>query len=360
GRMIGTVRLGSLSLIALPQGKGNREPFHGYIAKVNFNANTVKGTIFIDSNNNGTFETFERQYSNLMLETTPGFYYSLSEQNGNYKIYLPPGTSIIYPPTSPRYYSIIPNNQTVNFNGTNQTLTGKDFALQPKPDNNDVKVTITASTISRPGFTFNYRITYYNSGTTVLSDTIRLIYDGANLNYVSASRTPSYRRAGKLEWQYLNLQPNETQSFDVTFFTPAYAVLGTGLRTIASIKPYNTDLYQADNADTLHHLVTGSYDPNDKQVDQPFISPATALAGGYLDYTIRFQNTGTDTAFTVIVADKISSALQLNTLEMLSASHPYKLSISGNNTLEWRFDNILLPDSNRNELARPRFCPLPH
>ena len=39
----------------------------------------------------------------------------------------------------------------------------------------------------------------------------------------------------------------------------------------------------------------------------------------------------------------------METLEMLSASHPYNLTISGANILEWRFDNILLPDSNRNE-----------
>jgi hypothetical protein len=40
---------------------------------------------------------------------------------------------------------------------------------------------------------------------------------------------------------------------------------------------------------------------------------------------------------------------------MLAASHAYKVNLKNGNMLEWRFDNILLPDSNRNEPASHGF-----
>src|SRR5690606_32566738 len=140
--------------------------------------------------------------------------------------------------------------------------------------------------------------------------------------------------------------PNETRNIDVTFSVPTTTVLGTPLQAIASIKPFTTDLFQADNIDTLNHIVVGSYDPNDKQVNKTTLSPTAAANGEFLDYTIRFQNTGTDTAFTVVVTDRILSQLNLSDFEMIAASHNYKVNITDGSLLEWRFDNILLPDSN--------------
>ncbi len=100
----------------------------------------------------------------------------------------------------------------------------------------------------------------------------------------------------------------------------------------------------------------GSYDPNDKQA-WPKGYQDTDLIENYvgLDYMIRFQNTGTDTAFTVVVADKISEYLDLSTLRVGSASHDYTYSLEEDRTLTFRFDNILLPDSTTNEPASNGF-----
>jgi hypothetical protein len=68
-------------------------------------------------------------------------------------------------------------------------------------------------------------------------------------------------------------------------------------------------------------------------------------------YTVRFQNTGTDTAFNIVVRDTLDSKVDWNTLEMVSASHNYQLNIKEGNKLTWTFDNIQLPDSNINEAA---------
>lgn len=100
----------------------------------------------------------------------------------------------------------------------------------------------------------------------------------------------------------------------------------------------------------------GSWDPNDKQAfpkgfgEAHLIEPNTDL-----EYLIRFQNTGTDTAFNIVVRDPIDDRLDLTTLKMGSSSHPYRYEIQEDRTLSVYFDYIMLPDSNVNEKASHGF-----
>ena len=100
----------------------------------------------------------------------------------------------------------------------------------------------------------------------------------------------------------------------------------------------------------------GSYDPNDKQVfprgygEEKFVRPGTEL-----EYLIRFQNTGTDTAFTVVIRDTLSELLDVSSVRPGAASHDYTYRLYGEGILEFRFDDILLPDSTTNLEASQGF-----
>jgi hypothetical protein len=97
-------------------------------------------------------------------------------------------------------------------------------------------------------------------------------------------------------------------------------------------------------------MVTGSYDPNDKQGfpngygPDHLIEPNTEI-----EYLVRFQNTGNDTAFLVVILDTLSEYFDLNTIELGGSSHPFKFQVLEDNVLEFRFENIMLPDSFVNE-----------
>ncbi len=93
----------------------------------------------------------------------------------------------------------------------------------------------------------------------------------------------------------------------------------------------------------------GSFDPNDKQGFPTGLGIDKIIRNGQLlEYRIRFQNTGSDTAFTVVIRDTLSEALDPSTIEVGSASHPYIWNINGK-VLTFQFNNIMLPDSNVNE-----------
>lgn len=120
------------------------------------------------------------------------------------------------------------------------------------------------------------------------------------------------------------------------------------------------NMFPQDDADLyldIHCLAnTGSYDPNDKTGfplgygAQRYIKPGTPL-----EYLIRFQNTGNDTAFTVRIEDTLSQWLDPATFRPGASSHAYSWNLSGAGLLTFLFENILLPDSNVNESASHGF-----
>ncbi|MBI4647538.1 MAG: hypothetical protein HY738_13350 [Bacteroidia bacterium] len=96
--------------------------------------------------------------------------------------------------------------------------------------------------------------------------------------------------------------------------------------------------------------VTGSYDPNDKQVipsgiDEQYHYIDSAIT---LEYMIRFQNTGTDTAFNILIVDSLSPFLDITSIVPGVASHLYELTLA-NNVLYFNLPDANLPDSNVNE-----------
>jgi uncharacterized repeat protein (TIGR01451 family) len=102
--------------------------------------------------------------------------------------------------------------------------------------------------------------------------------------------------------------------------------------------------------------ITGSFDPNDKSAqpegvgDDHFIYPNTEI-----EYHINFQNTGTDTAFTVVIIDTLVQDLDPLTFKPGISSHSYQVEMEGNGILKFIFNPISLPDSNVNEAASHGF-----
>jgi uncharacterized repeat protein (TIGR01451 family) len=103
---------------------------------------------------------------------------------------------------------------------------------------------------------------------------------------------------------------------------------------------------------------TNGYDPNDKRVSPSGYGSDNKLHFEYVDleYTIRFQNTGNDTAFHIFILD----SLPIESLDPLafmpgSMSHPCQVSMEGEGVVRWTFDNIELPDSATNEAGSQGF-----
>jgi len=75
----------------------------------------------------------------------------------------------------------------------------------------------------------------------------------------------------------------------------------------------------------------------------------TDKVGEYVNYVIRFENTGTSSAENIVVSDYIDlSKFVITTLLPINASHSFITKISNGNKVEFIFENINLPFDDAN------------
>jgi hypothetical protein len=221
------------------------------------------------------------------------------------------------------------------------------FAVRAKREVVDYQPSITSDP-TRCGFSPNIYYTFKNTGTV----------PGENVSY-SIQIPDAVRHVVEIEPQPATIdgnvytfsadswQPTESKRVVARLQMPGVTYMGKRIPFVASITPQEGQTF----ADTMWSEIRCGYDPNDK-----LVHPNRGGEHNYLlfkewiNYTVRFQNTGNDTAFSVRITDQIdTSALDVSTFEFIQSSHDCKVSIDAKGMLSFQFDNILLPDSTTNE-----------
>jgi uncharacterized repeat protein (TIGR01451 family) len=318
------------------------------------NTNLIKGLLFNDTNGNGTKDAGEGVFNEALVTTAQsGFERSAVPQNGIVNIDVGLGVYSTSVHINSPYFNVTP----ASINSSFATYFNKDsitFAVQPIPNNRDLVINLIPLESARPGIYDNFKIFYKNIGTDVASSGEILFKHDSRLHFVSSNPVISSSSGDTLKWSYSNFKPFDSATITVYMqvLPPPNVNLGDTLTSMAIITPIPTDVTPFDDTAVVKQRVVGSYDPNDKIENNGGIIGSDYITDGkYLNYTIRFQNTGTDTAFNVIVRDTLDSKLDWSTFEMVTASNPYTISITNQNKIEWTFANINLPDSNINEPA---------
>lgn len=112
----------------------------------------------------------------------------------------------------------------------------------------------------------------------------------------------------------------------------------------------STDKVKSSLIDTVSHfMMKKAYAGNssDDSATHQVISSLTTQKinlGDNIHYIIRFQNTGTDTAFNVVIADTLNALLDASTFQVLNSSHTCRVKQLGN-VVYFEFLNIMLPDN---------------
>jgi uncharacterized repeat protein (TIGR01451 family) len=151
--------------------------------------------------------------------------------------------------------------------------------------------------------------------------------------------------------------PASASTFNVVCSLPTSIPLGSMLAFTTNVYPSAGyfDFQTANNFDSYHQAVVGSFDPNDKKCDPEGLGLiGEVLHGERLHYRIRFQNTGTASAVNVVVQDTIDVSMDMSTFVTERSSHAYDVVVQGR-VVTWKFSNIMLPDSGTNEPASHGF-----
>ncbi|MBK9399598.1 MAG: hypothetical protein IPN36_01715 [Bacteroidetes bacterium] len=328
-----------------------------WILKINTNSNLINGKVFTDINLDTAYTTGENTIDGLKITESTTGRFSFTNAYGNYSLAIfDTGQYLISPSANIPYYNPNPLVHTASFTGLLQSDSLNDFAYQPAGNFDDLCMSISPVGAFRPGFNGNFMLNYKNVGTTTQNPTI-VFHLYPNVSFVSASVPPSAVYPDSVVWNQVNFTPFQQRQILVTVNLDPSLPIGSILNSYAQIRPIDNDFNPSCNNATWEVTVTGSLDPNDIIVNQDTVFSTVFPNPPFLEYLIRFQNTGTDTAFTIKILNPLDTfKLDLNTLEFVAASHPMDMRfIYHERSMEFLFNNIFLPDSNVNESASHGF-----
>ena len=208
------------------------------------------------------------------------------------------------------------------------------------------------------------RFALVNKSQKAIGDSLGLrLYTDARLalnkKYTLAAGDSLILRVPAAAGQALRLEADQPANYPLGALTSATVQAGTPANgqpnpAFMMLPPTATAPTEAEDCQPIRD----SYDPNDKQVLPTGTGPEHYTpTGAALSYQIRFQNTGTDAAYRVEVVDTLSAYLDLSTLRVGAASHPYRLRVSGKGrpVLTFTFDGIDLPEKARSDAGSQGF-----
>ncbi len=311
------------------------------------NFKTVTGNVRMDFNTNGCDDSDSpRPNIKMTMTNNNQLEANFTNSSGNYTFFRQPGNYSLSPSIENLPFFIISPSFSDIIVEDGDTTIIQNFCVTADGIHNDIEVVIAPIGSARPGFNANYQILYKNKGNQSVSGSISLAYEDDLLDYISATQAPNEQSTGTLSWNYTNLLPFESRSFEIVLDvnaptdTPPVNI-GDALDFMAIINPISGDELQLDNTFSFNQYVVGSYDPNNKVcLEGNFVSPTKI--GDYLHYTINFENTGTAPATFVVVKDMIDTTkFDMSTLQVLNASHSMETRVLGNK-VEFIFDDINL------------------
>ena len=323
-----------------------------------FEVNAIEGLVYNDLDNNCNYDQNESGAQNIksLIAGPNGTITRITNTNGIFRKVVTPGDYDVSVVPPNELWSTCNSPITVNIGNGAATTEYPELGLKAIEDCAKLMSTITAP-ILRRCFDANLFVSYCNEGTLSAENVSVTVTLDEFMDYVSSNQTPSSIDGQTLTFEVGTLQALECGQIKIVFFTNCDGELGTEQCYSTEIFP-DFDCNQDPRFQTEMECqeIRGAYDPNDKRAfplsgsDEYVIEPNTTIK-----YQLRFQNTGTDTAFNIFIEDEISDNLDLSSFRVGQASHDYDIEFDEGRLMTIRFPDIMLPDSNVNLVASNGF-----
>ena len=311
----------------------------------------IRLNAFIDTNTNGTQEIGEVNFP------LGQFHYEVNNDGVVHNIISPTGRYTIFDTDATNNYSLdysinadytamySVNTSYSNVNIATGGLTTYNFPVTVIQNYNDIAVSIAPVNAPRAGATYQNKITITNNGNQAIASGVLSFTKDNNLTISNVTPAGSSINTDGFTYPFSNLLPFESRTLMVTLLVPTIPNVTIGQLLTNSANISFDDTVAANNSSSITQAVIAAYDPNDKTESHgEKILFSSFNQGDYLDYTIRFENTGNIDALDVVVTDLLDEKLDESSLIMLSSSHNYTLD-RVEKLLTWTFKDIQLPVS---------------
>ena len=316
-------------------------PLSYFIAFSDSCHSSIVGQVLIqDTVECGTNKPKETGVNQHILIEPGGLVISSGEQ-GVFDVDLPPGNYTLSPVLHANQIAACPPTLSISVDTPGLIIDTVQFCVL---DTTYCMMELQAAAgIARPGRYIFFCTEVQNVGVHSIRD-VRLVgafdsfYQVSNI--IEIDTIESINNAeNEITWKIDKLNPGQSEFIDVKIWLSAQVNVGTILENYFSVMPECASRIQ------VNQEVFASYDPNDKTLMNTIGRSSTNIlrSDSTLDYVIRFQNTGNDTAFRVVITDQLSDNLDYLSFNPGPSSHDYTWRILYDRIVEFTFDPIELP-----------------
>lgn len=316
----------------------------------------LKGKVYYDANQNSILDSNELGLPFIPTQLQPSSM-GFATYDGNYIYAVDTGIyTINHLPVNNWNLSSDSASYTREITTQNISEDSLDFGFYPDSIITIIQPDITGG-FPRCNTIVNYWLNIQNLGTTIPSGYLHLTLHNS-ITFVSSDLIPDSINGQNIYWSYDSLFFYKNKKINLQVQMPNFTQMGNIITSYLSVYELDNNNIVYSNSDSLKQILVCAYDPNDKTV-----TPKGEGWQGYvlnnqeLEYLIRFQNTGNDTAVNIMIADQLDTNLDWSSFQIISSSHSDKLQIlvTPNGEISFRFNNIMLPDSTADFLKSQGF-----
>ena len=303
----------------------------------------VRGTAFIDNNGDGILNENDSPLRNVLISIEPGNLSVLTDNSGSYQFAVPEGTYTLTAKVNEGEWIIdelIINNVEVN----EPCNLGFDFGFEPEPIVLPMVNLSMVNTIARCDFEVKFTITVENTGTEPLESQLQFDFDDKT-SFFSTEIAGASVIGNKVTADIGPLAPFQPQKYVVKVKMPSGSSVLPMLDFKATLLNEVGEILKEYG---YTEQLRCSYDPNDKREfpDREGDENLT-LMDEAIEYTIRFQNNGNDTAYNVKIVDPLDGNIDPSSIRVVGSSHDVETCIEGTDLI-FLFEEIYLVDSTTN------------
>ena len=314
-----------------------------------YDAYRLRGSVFQDFDQDAELDGGELKLPYQLVRSDAEQTLVWTNSAGDYDLPVAEGTWDVWTAV-PAIYAISnePDTLTATLTTIQPIASGLDFGLVPAQQSSGSLLSFTSTGPFRCNTEVGVWLRLQNTGTMIPEDLVIDVYVHPDLNISYTSATPDSVVGDHFYWSRDSLG----------WFQQFAIYLGVQVGPVGSSSTLSAVVSSPDLAEpvasAIGGLVTCAFDPNDKLVTPQGFGAAGAvdIDTEWFEYTIRFQNTGNDTAFSVVLTDQLDADLDPASMQIVGASHALtRIVVEGQQRAMFRFDNIQLPDSGADQLA---------
>jgi uncharacterized repeat protein (TIGR01451 family) len=303
---------------------------------------------FVDYNSNGVFDiNIDSKLPNCNISVAGSNYNGITDGNGNLVVRLDTG---FYELTYQMPFGQWSNSPIIKDIQLNQAIQFDTVGFIPKAPAIVGKAIINPTWL-RCNMTTRLHAYAKNTGNIKSSGRFVVVLDDKTSSDF-ASPFPLNQANNRFEWSFQNLNPGQDFKTFLDVKIPDVSFEFDTLTFLAFLISVDGDTVSQFK---YSGIIRCSYDPNDKRSWPDRIGEDNyTLRSERIDYTIRFQNNGNDTAFYVKIVDVLDPSLDKKSLIVNGSSHEVSTFILGD-TLVFEHNDIILPDTASNFIESQGF-----